>query len=68
MNGPYRRPGEEGNRSSRGGALSNAPIAPIDGVADLADPRGRPVGLLRAVRPPAPRAGTKRPAVNARSW
>jgi hypothetical protein len=37
----------------------------IDDAIDPAETRWWPASLLRAIRPPTPRAGTKRPAIDA---
>ena len=49
----------------RSKALNNASLFAIDETIDPADSRWWVASLLRVVRPPLPRAGKKRPAIDA---
>jgi acetyl/propionyl-CoA carboxylase alpha subunit/acetyl-CoA carboxylase carboxyltransferase component len=49
----------------RGKALNNASGFGVDDAIDPADSRRWVAGLLRSIRPPPPRAGKKRPAIDA---
>jgi acetyl-CoA carboxylase carboxyltransferase component len=49
----------------RGKAINNASGFGVDDAIDPADSRPWVAGLLRSIRPPPPRAGKKRPAIDA---